>query len=149
MEEYKKSMLGYETLKKKELQLTSLVLGLLSTISLFLYFDLIRVHPVVLFTIGLAISLIFAIKTKSVSLYYDRIERYLKKHHKELSKDRRFIFFLDNQLTQNFLGNEEELKILLKSKNYEEKLSKKIENSFFLYESLEKSEKKNHTLLDY
>lgn len=116
---------------------------------MFLYFDLIRVHPAVLFTIGLAISLIFAIKTKSVSRYYDRIERYLKKHHKELSKDRRFIFFLDNQLTQNFLGNEEELKILLKSKNYEEKLSKKIENSFFLYESLEKSEKKNHTLLDY
>lgn len=149
MEEYKKSMSGYERLKKKELQLTSLVLGLLSVISLFLYFDLIRVHPVALFTIGLVCSLIFAVKTKSVSSYYDRIERYLKKNHKEWSKDRKFVFFLDNQLAQIFLGNEEELKALLKSKNYEEELSKEIKNSFFLYESLEKSDKKNQTLLDY
>ena len=151
MEEYKEIMFLYEKYKKKEKQTIWLVGSILLGICAFLYVDLIKVNPVILFGVGLTVSIIFMVKNQFTSKHFDQLEKYIKKHHSEYKHQQEFLFFLDNQLTKIYGTKEDtaELKKALKEKDSQEKLSKQIKDSYFLFESLQKTDKENQLALDY
>ena len=134
MEELEKVMDLFESHQKNSRRYFFITMGLLVGISVFVSLDLFRVNPFIFYLIGMALMLTLLIKTKDVSRNYDRMSRYIKKNHKELRKDKKFMFYLDYQLNKAYKNNDEELKKALSLKN--KKMDRRIEEINFLYQSL-------------
>lgn len=149
MEEYKEIMFLYEKNELKEKQVVWVTGSLLIGICAFLFVDVIKINPIILFAIGLLISIVFMWRNQLKSKNFDALEKYIKKYHSEYKNKVDFLFFLDVQLNKVYELNQEDLKKSLKSKGQQEKLSKQITDSYFLFESLQKMDRDNQLSLDY
>lgn len=141
MEEYQSVLVLYEKHKKqgKYIVLLSIVLMILA--STIIVIDFVRIEPILLFWIMMLLVILFTFKIRIVSKNYDNLQKFLKKHNRQLLKNKELVFYMDYQLNQIYINNSKKLKADLKSKKMNQNMMMKLENIHFLFDSLSDSGK--------
>ena len=87
--------------------ITFVILGLAS---LWVWLDLIKLSPWIIYGLGLGITLFLAQKIRIKSPYYEDLVAFLKLQQARILKDRQLVLFIDYHLTQHYPAQYKELR---------------------------------------
>lgn len=102
LSEYHYVLSLYQKYKKyeKNVLIVSLLLLLLATG--FVALDLVRVSPLIIYTVAMAGALYYALRTRVESRNYDKLVLFLEEHEPKMFEKKDLMFFIDYQLTHYF-----------------------------------------------
>lgn len=109
MSEYKYILSLYQKHQQYKGRLALVSFALIVGVSIFVWLDLIRINPFILYVFAMAVALYYAVRSRVESRNYDKLIKFLQEHDPETLKNKELVFFIDYQLRHYFDHESDEL----------------------------------------